>query len=103
MIVALVVLAALVLNAEGTTYTVGDGLGWTFPPLMDTYDTWAKQHTFVVGDELGKFFDTHSFIMKFLESVARRTVCNSMNWRSRVNDHDRLELPVSVCEVDAMS
>ena len=44
-------------SSSADTYTVGDDLGWTNPPLGNVaYSTWAKTKSFDIGDVLGKFF-----------------------------------------------
>ena len=40
--------------SSAATYTVGDALGWTVPPISTVYSEWASDKTFVVGDILGK-------------------------------------------------
>ena len=43
-------------SSSADTYTVGDDLGWTNPPLGNVaYSTWAKTKSFDIGDVLGKF------------------------------------------------
>ncbi|XP_022998956.1 mavicyanin-like [Cucurbita maxima] len=38
--------------SSAATYTVGDALGWTVPPIPTAYSGWASDKTFVVGDIL---------------------------------------------------
>ena len=43
-------------SSSADTYTVGDDLGWTNPPLGNVaYSTWAKTKSFDIGDVLGMF------------------------------------------------
>lgn len=47
------VLGAVALTCNATTYTVGDNSGWD---VSTNLDTWATGKTFTVGDILGKFY-----------------------------------------------
>ncbi|KAI6681632.1 hypothetical protein NL676_035513 [Syzygium grande] len=38
--------------AAATDYTVGDELGWTVPPNISYYQSWAASKNFTVGDRL---------------------------------------------------
>ncbi|XP_022946866.1 stellacyanin-like [Cucurbita moschata] len=38
--------------SSAATYTVGNALGWTVPPISTVYSEWASDKTFVVGDIL---------------------------------------------------
>ncbi|XP_057768887.1 umecyanin-like [Salvia miltiorrhiza] len=45
--------AALLSGCAADTYTVGDDLGWTRPPLGEVaYQTWARLKDFDVGDTI---------------------------------------------------
>ncbi|KAL3839812.1 hypothetical protein ACJIZ3_024403 [Penstemon smallii] len=49
----LVSASTLFIRGATETYTVGDDLGWTVPPLGElTYRTWATEQDFVVGDRI---------------------------------------------------
>ncbi|KAL6274850.1 hypothetical protein ACE6H2_025542 [Prunus campanulata] len=49
----LVVAVALLKGAAADNYTVGDGLGWSIPPLGSVaYKTWADKKSFQIGDTI---------------------------------------------------
>lgn len=55
LIVCLIAVVSLLKGATAATYTVGDELGWTIPPLGSVaYKTWARGKVFEIGDVIGK-------------------------------------------------
>lgn len=54
LVLAVVAAAALMEGAAAAVYVVGDATSWTIPPSAAFYSTWAANHTFAVGDILGK-------------------------------------------------
>ncbi|KAG5564420.1 hypothetical protein RHGRI_000564 [Rhododendron griersonianum] len=54
LVLAVVAAAALMEGAAATVYFVGDATAWIIPPSAAFYSTWAANHTFAVGDILGK-------------------------------------------------
>lgn len=60
----------------GRTYKVGDSFGWQTPPNgAVTFSNWGNQHSFVVGDILGKHvpssihFTCYIFLYMFFKKV----------------------------------
>lgn len=49
--------AALLSGCAADTYTVGDDLGWTIPPLGSevAYQTWTRVKDFDVGDTISEY------------------------------------------------
>lgn len=87
LVLAVVAAAALMEGAAATVYFVGDTTAWTIPSSAAFYSTWAANHTFAIGDILGKlFFFCHS--LKFIYYILRDS------WRRRIGAYRKL-CPIS--------
>lgn len=62
------IMALAVPTSLATDYNVGDSAGWS---IGTDYDTWAKDKTFKVGDNLGQYF-------RKLDSVLRYNILKNL-------------------------
>ncbi|KAL2479633.1 Cupredoxin superfamily protein [Abeliophyllum distichum] len=77
----IMVAATLIVVATAATYTVGDELQWTIPPLGDiAYKTWAAKKDFEIGDTIiFNWNGTHNVVQVTKENYDACTSTNALN------------------------
>ncbi|KAK1383791.1 Phytocyanin domain-containing protein [Heracleum sosnowskyi] len=78
LIVIVVVTLQMQMSNAQNSHTVGDSVGWAFPPNANTYATWAASQKFAVGDTLVFKFVNQVHTVAEVTETAYKT-CNTQN------------------------